>query len=126
MKQPCLNCGKVSDGGRCPQCQGEVDRRRNAKQTAQRRATGKHAATYNYQYRKQRAHILATATHCAICQQPFKLNETKTADHIIPVKYGGQHTQLQPAHLNCNIQRAHQIEKEMKKLANKTNKRNQT
>jgi hypothetical protein len=53
-------------------------------------------------YRKIRAYLKATATHCHICKQPFTNRNDITADHLIP---GDVNSPLDAAHGICNSRR---------------------
>ena len=53
-------------------------------------------------YRRQRAYLKATATHCHLCKQPFTDRSQITADHLIP---GQVDSPLAPAHALCNSRR---------------------
>lgn len=100
ISKPCIECGKLTNGGtRCEQHQKELTQRKElARNTPERKAHK--ALMYGNNYKKQRKQIIATATHCALCQQPFQPGDRIEADHIIP---GHPMSPLQPAHRRCNI-----------------------
>ena len=52
------------------------------------------------EYKRNRAIVLSDAPNCAICGRPG----ADTADHIIPLDAGGDHSldNLRPAHGTCN------------------------
>lgn len=58
-------------------------------------------------YRQARANVLAGATHCAICGQPFTPADLIEADHIIAHADNGTHalTNLRAVHRTCNRRR---------------------
>jgi hypothetical protein len=60
------------------------------------------AALYGGDYRARRAWVLANATHCHICKQPFKLGEQIDSDHLVP---GVPGSPLAAAHAYCNRSR---------------------
>jgi len=55
-------------------------------------------------YRQARAHVLAGATHCGICHQPFTPGDIVEADHIIAHADNGPDTpdNLRAVHRTCN------------------------
>ena len=61
-------------------------------------------------YRKARAIIIRSATHCAICGQPLdhaadpRSRWAPSADHIVPLSQGGGHglANLRAVHYGCN------------------------
>ena len=67
---------------------------------------------YSQNYRKIRRHLLANATHCAICGQPFDPDAKPhtsgypTLDHIVPLSVNSDLAEtvanLRPAHMACN------------------------
>lgn len=94
--KPCLDCGKLSPGTRCPDCRRARDRQRNA--------TRPH---YQGDYQRRRAALKATATHCWICREPltgepWPSPRSTTADHVVP---GDPSSELRAAHLACNSSR---------------------
>lgn len=94
-KRFCLDCRKLFEIGRdrssrCPRCQPRT--------TAER--------GYGRDYEIQRAWVLANATHCGICGEPFKRGERKTAEHVYPLRLRksrqGHVGKLVAAHERCN------------------------
>ena len=59
------------------------------------------------QWRKQRAHLLANATHCKACGEPATPDDPFEIDHIIPIASGGTDTptNLRVVHRTCNRQK---------------------
>ncbi len=88
MTTPCLDCGKVTKGTRCPACQRVHEALR-----------GSHRAHYNTEaYRRHRASLKGLSCH--ICGLPG----SDTVDHVIPLVLGGADypNNLLPAHRSCN------------------------
>lgn len=97
FNRPCLDCGKLSRGSRCPEHQAIVDKAREARISPARRAKKK--ALYGGDYRARRRAVLANATNCYLCGGPATLENPLEADHIIP---GDPSSPLLPAHRRCN------------------------
>ena len=98
--KPCLACNKLTTGASyCTEHQAIVDEREK-----QRQATRKQGRTLysSSNYRKIRAYLKATATHCHLCKQPFTNRNDITADHLIP---GDPNSPLDAAHSVCNSRR---------------------
>jgi 5-methylcytosine-specific restriction endonuclease McrA len=55
-------------------------------------------------YRNLARSIIANATHCGICGEPFRATDRRVVDHIIPLARGGTDDpwNLQAAHDYCN------------------------
>jgi 5-methylcytosine-specific restriction endonuclease McrA len=84
---PCVTCGTPHAAGQpCPRCGN---------------GTLSHADEL---YRVNRRTILATATHCHLCGEPFVTGDRVTVDHITPIAVGGDHSleNLAAAHERCN------------------------
>lgn len=83
----CLGCGAKCTTTPCPRC-----------------SSGPRLTHDDAEYRRNRAIILARATHCALCGQPPTPDDPLTCDHIRPITAGGTHaiTNLQAAHESCN------------------------
>ena len=97
--QPCMDCQKLSRGGRCPECQLRVDRARQAKADANPIRQARKALLYGSEYKRRAKLVKANATHCFICKKPFIETDTIHADHLIPGEGGSP---LVPAHKFCN------------------------
>lgn len=83
-KRPCLDCGALSTGSRCPIHQAVRDNERYSRRTRQR----PHAE------RMRRARVVAQhrAEHGDLCpgwKRPPHPSADLTADHVIPVAAGG-------------------------------------
>jgi hypothetical protein len=101
FNKPCLNCGQLSKGSRCPDCQGQLNRIRNrAQDTPERRA--KKALYYNKDYHRRAKIVRDTATHCHLCGKGARANDPWQADHLDP---GNPNSILLPAHRSCNASR---------------------
>lgn len=98
--KPCLTCNKLTAGGSyCETHQAIKDEQEKQRQTA--RKAGR--TLYNTAtYRRARAYLKATATHCHLCKQAFTDRNQITADHLIP---GDPLSPLAPAHAICNSKR---------------------
>jgi 5-methylcytosine-specific restriction endonuclease McrA len=55
-------------------------------------------------YRRNRAAVLAFATHCWICGKPGQPGDPLVTDHVVPRSKGGHDGpgNLRPAHRSCN------------------------
>lgn len=105
MKQPCLDCGRPTNGSRCDQCGARFAQARNAKQGHARKQRGGRPG-YNGGYKGRAALVRANATRCWICGQGAKPDDPWQADHVVPLAIDPNATQLAPAHRSCNIGRA--------------------
>jgi hypothetical protein len=88
---PCLECGRPTSGPRCV--------RHRVRRESPRRRGG-----YDAEYERNRAAVLAGATVCWVCGQPFTADDPPTADHVkLRVDGGGnERGNLAPAHASCN------------------------
>jgi 5-methylcytosine-specific restriction protein A len=73
---------------RCPKCQAELDRKRYARQDAERPSAA--ARGYDERHREWRAKILKRDPVCVKC----KAVPSKVADHIKPIREGGKRFQM--------------------------------
>ena len=98
--KPCLVCGQLTTGASyCTTHLAIVTERERIRQNARKQGR----TLYNdARYRKIRAYLKATATHCHICKQPFINRNDITADHLIP---GDINSPLDAAHSLCNSRR---------------------
>jgi len=93
--KPCLDCGVLTRlGNRCEKHQATMDAKVNARK-AQR-------TLYDSDYRKQAKLIREFATHCWLCNEPFRDRSHIQADHVIA---GRKDSMLMPAHAHCNARR---------------------
>ena len=99
--KPCLTCGVLTTGGsRCPTHQGELDRMKELKATAQKKE--RKSFYYNADYRRRAKQVRETALICHICHDGPRYYDPWQADHLIP---GDIHSPLAPAHRSCNAKR---------------------
>jgi 5-methylcytosine-specific restriction protein A len=96
--KPCLDCGNLSDGSRCPPCRGARERRRDAQRgsPAERGLDADHTAMSRHYKRAD-----ATCVHCG--RRGTSANPI-TAGHITPRALGGSNTpsNYQPECRSCN------------------------
>jgi len=98
--KPCLACNKLTTGASyCEQHQAIVDEKEKVRQNNRKRGRTLYDSSH---YRKARAYLKATATHCHLCNQPFTNRNDITADHVIA---GDPLSPLAPAHSICNSRR---------------------
>lgn len=102
FNKPCLICGTLSRGSRCPEHQQELDKRKQAAKESDPTYQAKKSALYGYSHQKARKQLKATATHCWICSKPFTIEDKIDADHVIA---GDPTSPLLPAHARCNRSR---------------------
>lgn len=107
--RPCLDCGTLTDGSRCPRHQADKDNARYARRgtTAQRGLSGAHARMSQLYKDTNRA--------CAICHRHGTPGNPITAGHIIPRSRGGTNdpSNYQPECLSCNSAKQHHTEPPM-------------
>ena len=103
MKQPCLECGRPTNGTRCSLHQVRHERQRNRTASIRRSNGGGASRPYDAEYRKAAAEVRATTLFCWICGKPAKPDDPWQADHVIP---GNRFSELRGAHRSCNIARA--------------------
>lgn len=102
FNKPCLDCGTLSRGTRCPEHQARVNAIKNARRDSDPARKQKKKQLYNNAYRKQAAWIRATATQCHICRGGTRADDPFEADHLIA---GDPNSPLLPAHRSCNGRR---------------------
>jgi len=73
---PCIDCGRPGVRSRCPSC------------TRSRRGTTTERG-YGHAYQVERAAVLAEATHCSICEEPFTEDNPATGGHLVAIRDGG-------------------------------------
>jgi hypothetical protein len=99
--KPCLVCNVLTTGASyCTQHLIIVTEREKQRQAIRKR--GKAYLYNDANYRRIRAYLKATATHCHLCKQPFTNRNDITADHLIP---GDINSPLDAAHSLCNSRR---------------------
>ena len=97
VSKSCRGCGRICQGSQCDDCRSARERRRPSS-----RQRG-----YNTAYRRLRLKVVEQARHgrpCVICGRSFSPDDLVTAEHILPLRLGGQNTDgnLGPAHAKCN------------------------
>lgn len=99
--KPCLDCGELSKGSRCPTHQARIDAiRERERDTPERRE--KKRLLYNSDYKKRAKIVRETATNCHLCGGGIRLEDPFEADHLVP---GNPASPLAAAHRSCNQQR---------------------
>lgn len=78
--KPCLDCGNLSEKGRCPSCLTA----HNNQRYSQRGTTTQRG--YGHAYRVRRATTLAGATHCARCGTEFTDDNPATGGHVADLR----------------------------------------
>lgn len=99
VAKSCRGCGAI---GRalCSECEALQERKRNRPS-----ATGR---GYDAEYRRNRQVVVDQAKRgkaCVICGYDFTTTDLITAEHIIPLRAGGDSSKsnLGPAHARCNF-----------------------
>lgn len=100
VAKSCRSCGVVCQGGLCQECRSEHERTRQ-RPSASRRG-------YDARYRANRLKVVEAAKRgepCCICGLGFDPDELITAEHIVPLRQGGdnERSNLGPAHARCNF-----------------------
>ena len=98
--KPCLVCNQLTKGSSyCDTHQAQADETTKRKEYLRKKGQ----TLYNdARYRRVRAWLKATATHCHICKQAFTDRNEISADHLIP---GDINSPLDAAHISCNSRR---------------------
>jgi len=122
MMQPCLDCGRPSDGARCPHHQRGYDATRYRKQTGDRKSKGGRPQ-YAGGWAKVSALVRATATTCWLCGQGPRRDDPWQADHVLPAATHAGTGPIKPAHRSCNVARSN---RERNKQTNTTTTRQPT
>lgn len=87
-RRPCLDCGTLTEGSRCPTHRRTRERNRPRPGPRQR--------GLDHQYQTNRATLLAISDLCWLCGH----HGADQADHVIPIADGGTSdiTNLRPSH----------------------------
>lgn len=98
VAKSCRGCGQVG-AALCGECSTLQERRRNRPSAS--------ARGYDAEYRRNRLVVVDQAKRgapCVLCGSGFTGQDIVTAEHIIPLRYGGTNNRenLGPAHLRCN------------------------
>lgn len=88
--RPCLDCGRLASGTRCPACSSKAGQARDA-----RRGT-RQARGYTQEYLDNREAVLKASRICWLCGH----DGADQTDDVIPKSRGGTNaiTNLRPAH----------------------------
>lgn len=95
--RPCLDCGILSKGSRCPTHQAVIERK---KDTPERRE--KKRKLYNSDYKRQAKIVRENAVICHLCGGGARVGDPFEADHVTP---GDPTSILLPAHRSCNLRK---------------------
>ena len=102
FRRQCLECHELTFESRCEKHASEYARKREARyNTPERQAKKKFL--YGADYKRKRAWVLATATHCHLCGKAFTQTSEIETDHLYPEL--GSQSPLAAAHRSCNQQR---------------------
>ena len=106
MKQPCLDCGRISPRSRCAEHTAAAKQRGQAVHEAARKRRGgiRNRGGGNL------GGVGAGAT-CWICARPVQPHDPMQWDHLVPVRNGGEGMGVLPAHRSCNIRRHHELQR---------------
>jgi 5-methylcytosine-specific restriction endonuclease McrA len=104
--KPCLDCGTLSLGNRCPTHQAVIDNQTNIRRAAIKATTGQ----YSGSYKRRAKEVRDTAIICWLCGQGARPNDPWQADHVNPAEHGDT-AQLLPAHKSCNSSRGNKEKK---------------
>jgi 5-methylcytosine-specific restriction endonuclease McrA len=106
--RPCTVCGRPRRGGNCP------EHRKQPPRTPHRHRKSRQERGYNREYEQARralydqvqaALLAGYIVNCSICLLPIARMEDFSAEHSIPLREGGDHRSLTPAHRSCNSSR---------------------
>jgi 5-methylcytosine-specific restriction endonuclease McrA len=95
MTMPCLDCGALTKGSRCPHCHGRP--------YAERGTTTERGYGASHQRRAENRDCSATVV--LLLRHRRKARQPLTADHIVPVSRGGVNGPLRVACRRCNSRR---------------------
>ena len=99
--KPCLECGQLSHGNRCPTHQQRIDQLNDLRRQQIKKETKQYSGTY-----KQLAKIVrANALTCHICGEGPRYADPWEADHLTPSTQVNTLADLAPAHRSCNARR---------------------
>jgi len=97
-RRPCLDCGALSAGSRCPGCTSARARVRDE-------VRGSSAARgYDAAHRRRRAELLPQAygQPCARCGAVMLPGQGLDLDHVVPIAHGGRDEAKVMVHAHCN------------------------
>lgn len=104
VNRPCLDCGALSPNTRCPTHRIAKDNERYAR----RGSTTERG--YGSAYRHRRDGVVADATHCDTCGEPFTPDNPATGGHVVDLRTLPRHerkasaatAELTPQCQRCN------------------------
>jgi predicted nucleic acid-binding Zn ribbon protein len=105
FRRACLVCGTLSFDSYCSQHLQELKTKQQQRKDTPERLAHKRRM-YGGNYRQRRNQLLATATHCAICNKPFENGQGVDADHVMP---GEPSSPLQATHATCNRSKGNRL-----------------
>ena len=100
FRKPCLDCGELSFGNRCPIHQKRVDDLAEARRASVKKLTGQ----YSGDYKKRAKAVRDSAVVCHLCGEGARANDPWVADHLNPAEHGDSAV-LVAAHASCNARR---------------------
>jgi hypothetical protein len=102
FNKPCLDCGRLTKAGRCPECKRAHDEKKGG---AYLERKARKAHLYGGDYTQRAKHVRATATICHLCGEGAKPGKAWAweADHLYPEL--GKNSPLAAAHGVCNRKR---------------------
>jgi len=106
FQTPCLVCGVLSRGPRCPQHEAEAKARAIARlNEVHNRSTkrDKYLGDYKRQSKLIKQQALEQGLDCPLCGEPLALGGPIHADHIYPEL--GSSSPLQAVHARCNLRK---------------------
>ncbi|HEX2298333.1 MAG TPA: HNH endonuclease [Pseudonocardiaceae bacterium] len=106
-QRPCLDCGRLSHGSRCPRCAQLVERKRTTGKRQRRPYT---AAERTRRAAAVAEHRALYGDRCPGWRRPEHYATDLTADHVIPVAAGGaEDGQLSVLCRSCNGAKQHRL-----------------
>jgi 5-methylcytosine-specific restriction endonuclease McrA len=98
---PCLDCGALTKGSRCSQCQ--------TRRAAERGTTTERG--YGADHQRRAKAVIAAQRWCSICGHGGSADNSLTADHVTPVSRGGANGLLRTLCRTCNSRRGNRVGK---------------
>ena len=95
LPRPCLDCGRLAEHSRCPDCNRERERIASAQRPPR--------PHYSGDYRKRAKQVREGALACHWCGGGFTVDNPVQADHVYQ---GDPASPLVPSCRRCNIARA--------------------
>jgi len=92
LPRPCLDCGRVTHGSRCPACASKHERNRG----------NSTARGYGTNWRAKSERITRQVGRCERCGVTHTADNPLTLDHVVPKSRGGTAEQVQVLCRKCN------------------------